>query len=118
VVAATTSQLVPNRPLGEHNTKNQATARGSCAGWEFHHASHAGSMWTLDDNIIYLAQTHRRNLNPKWHVETMRAAISETYHIMWKRHHLMKRKDKKDEDVGKKLNRTKAKGIKWEEGRK
>jgi len=117
ITTPTPAILVPNRPLGEYTTRNQATVRGSRAGWEFHHASHAGSTWTLDDNITFTLPGHTEE-NPKWHVETMRAAISETYHIMWKRHQLMMRKDKKDKDAGKKLNRTKAKGNKWEEGRK
>ena len=42
----------------------------------------------------------------------MRATISETYHIMWKRHTLMERKDKKDKVAGKKLSRNTAKGNK------
>jgi len=88
ITTPTPAILVPNRPLGEYTTRNQATARGSRAGWEFHHASHAGSTWTLDDNITFTLPGHTEE-NPKWHVETMRAAISETYHIMWKRHQLM-----------------------------
>jgi len=79
--------------------------------WKFHHASHAGSTWTLDDNITFTLPGHTA-ANPKWHVETMCATISETYHIMWKRHTLMERKDKKDKVAGKKLSRNTAKGNK------
>ena len=46
------------------------------------------------------------------YIKTMRATISETYHIMWKRHTLMERKDKKDKVAGKKLSRNTAKGNK------
>jgi len=105
ITTPTGAMLQVNRSMSDKDSATHANARGSRAGWGFHHASHTGSSWTLNDNITFTVPGDTAT-NPKRHVETMRAAISETYHIMWKRHTLMKRKDKKDEDAGQKLTRS------------
>jgi len=103
--------LVPEKPLAEQKSKRMATARCSRAGWEFHHATHSGSTWTLEDNITFTMPGHSEE-NPVWHVESMRDAISETYHILWQRHYRTELARKKDDDAGMKLNRTQAKASK------
>jgi len=106
-----TAMLVPKKPLAEKVSKRLATARCSRAGWEFHHATHSGSTWTLEDNITFTMPGHTEE-NPVWHVESMREAISETYHILWQRHYRTELAGKKDDDAGMKLNWTKGKGRK------
>jgi len=53
--------------------------------------------------------------NPAWYVESMREAISETYHLLWARHSNAKRVNQRAEDAGMKLNRTRPKGSKYAE---
>ena len=103
------AMLEPEKPLAEKVSKRMATARCWRAGWEFHHATNSGSTWTLEDNITFTMPGHSDE-NPVWHVESMREAISETYHILWSRHLDAERSRKKDKDAGMKLNRTNAKG--------
>ena len=69
------------RPMGVTDSTAHANARGSRAGWGFHHASRTGPTWTLDDKITFTLPEYTKT-NPKIHVETMRTAISETYHLM------------------------------------
>jgi len=108
------AMLEPEKPLAEKVSKRMATARCWRAGWEFHHATNSGSTWTLEDNITFTMPGHSEE-NPVWHVESMREAISETYHILWKRHRTAELARKKDDDAGMKLNRTQAKGSKYAE---
>jgi len=60
----------------------------------------------MEDNVTFTLPSHTEE-NPVTHVESMRAAISEAYHANWKRHAAAQKKDKKDNDAGRKLPRTK-----------
>jgi len=100
--------LVPQKPLGARESSRQAKARCSRAGWEFHHATHSRSTWTLEDNITFTMPGHTEE-NPVWYVESMREAISEAYHILWRRHYIQELKDQQDDEAGMKLSRSKAK---------
>jgi len=89
--------------------------RCSRAGWEFLHATHSGSKWTLEDNITFALPGHTEE-NPVLHVESMRKAISETYHLLWRRYSAAELADKKDDDAGMKLNRNHHKGSRAKGG--
>jgi len=108
------AMLKPEKPLADKVSKRVAAAQCSRAGWEFHHATHSGSTWTLEDNITFTMPGHSAE-NPVWHVESMREAISETYHVLWSRHRDAERVKQRDEDAGMKLSRTKARGSKYAE---
>ena len=99
------AMLEPEKPLAEKVSKRMATARCWRAGWEFHHPTNSGSTWTLEDNITFTMPGHSEE-NPVWHVESMREAISETYHILWNRHQYAERANQRDEDAGMKLTRN------------
>ena len=75
------AMLKPQKPLAQRVSKQVATAQCSRAGWEFHHATRSGPTWTLEDNITFTMPGHSAE-NPAWYVESMREAISETYHIL------------------------------------
>ena len=124
ITTSTTAMSVPEKPLSERVSIFLAKERCSRAGWEFLHATHSGSKWTLEDNITFTLPGHRdTEENPVLHVESMRKAISETYHILWRRHYIVELADKKDDDTGMKLNRNhnmggRAKGGKYGEAGK
>jgi len=59
----------------------------------------------MEDNITFTLPDHTEE-NPVTHVESMRTAISEAYHANWRRHSAAQKKDKKDDDAGRKLPRT------------
>jgi len=46
----------------------------------------------------------------------MRKAISETYHLLWRRHSAAELVDKKDDDAGMKLNQNHHKGSRAKGG--
>ena len=46
--------------------------------------------------------------NPVLYVESMREAISEAYHILWRRHYVNEQKDRKDDEAGMKMSRSNA----------
>jgi len=75
------AMLKPQKPLPRLVSNQVVTARPSRAGWEFHHATRSGPTWTLEDNITFTMPGHSAE-NPAWYVESMREAISETYHIL------------------------------------
>ena len=108
------AMLKPQKTLPRLVSNQVAIARPSRAGWEFHHATRSGPTWTLEDNITFTMPGHSAE-NPAWYVESMRKAISETYHLLWARHSDAKRANQRDEDAGMKLSRTKPKGSKYAE---
>jgi len=95
-------------PLEAHGLLPLGSCVGSRDGWEFHHATQSGSTWTLEDNITFTLPGHTEE-NPVWYVESMREAISEAYHIMWRRHYQKYLKDQKDDEAGMKLSRSNPK---------
>jgi len=99
------AMLVLQKPLGAKKSSRQAIERCSREGWVFHHATQSGSTWTLEDNITFTLPGHTEE-NPVWYVESMREAISEAYHIMWRRHYQKELKDQKDDEAGMKMSRS------------
>jgi len=59
----------------------------------------------MEDMITFTLSGHREE-NPVLHVESLREAISEAYHVNWQRYSIAKNKDQKDKDAGKKLSRA------------
>ena len=91
-----TVQLAKKRSSGERD------------GWVFDHADVTGPRWSMTDNITYRLPWHTEE-DPALHTETVRAAISEAYHVNWSLLSKLVRADKQDKAAGKLLFRGNAK---------
>ena len=59
----------------------------------------------MEDTIAFALPNHTEE-TPVLHVESLREAISEAYHVNWQQYSIAKNKDQKDKDAGKKLSRA------------
>ena len=91
-----TVQLAKKRNSGERDR------------WVFDHADVTEPQWSMTDNITYRLPGHTEE-DPALHTETVRASISEAYHVNLSLHSKLVRGDKKDKAAGKLLFRGNAK---------
>ena len=59
----------------------------------------------MENTITFTLPNHTKE-NPVLHIESLREAISETYHLNWNQYSVAKNKDQKDQGAGKKLNQS------------
>jgi len=106
ITTSAKNMLTNDKPFTSNNTKKVSMSRstGEREGRVFHHADVSVPRWAMTDMITYRLPDHTEEY-PKLHMETLQAAISESYHAKWERHSRMANKNKKDVDAGKPLYR-------------
>jgi len=94
-----------DRPFGFKATTKLAKDRPSGArdGWKFARADVSKPRWSMTDRITYRLPDHTEKF------ETLRAAISDIYHLNWTLHLRLLNKNKKDEEAGKEVSRSSRK---------
>ena len=96
-----------DKPTSKPVSTKLAAARPSDErkGWVFHHIALTASRWAMTDEITSTLPGHTKE-NPSTHVESLREAISEAYHLNWARHCAARNKDQKDKDADSQLSRS------------
>jgi len=72
--------------------------RPSREGWVFHHVTRTAARWAMEDTITFTLPNQTEE-HPVLHVQSLREAISEAYHINWNRYSAAKNKDHKDNNI-------------------
>ena len=99
-----------DRPFGYHATKKLVKERlsGARDGWKFDHVDRSEPRWSMTDQITYRLPNHTKEV-PDLVAETLQAAISDAYHHHYTLHLRLLKRNKKDEEAGKKLSRSSRK---------
>jgi len=94
-----------NRPSGRETTWRLAAHQSSREGWVFRPSTLTAAPWTMTDMVTFVLPDNTEE-NPSVVTKTLRDAISEAYHVNWRRYRTATLKKERDKDADMKLSRS------------